>query len=903
LPAVNGGLMAALTLLTNNDTVASGPLPVGDVVLPAKLGPHDTLVSVIERPRLYEALSRGARGPLTLVSSPAGTGKTTLIRSWVDVGGAPGHLAWVTLDDADARPGVFWTYVHAALGRSGVEALPVERSARRGRVSRTFLGELAGCLSRHPQPVTLVLDNAESLVDHAVWTDLAFLITHAGPALRTVVSTRVDPPMPTQRYRIDADLVELRFADLAFTSSEAGALIEQHGVSLSPHSVDALTRRTGGWAAALRLVGQSLECHSYSEMFTDGLTGGQDAIAAYFAEEVLDKQPAAVRDLLLRSSVAERLWPDLVDTLTGEVNSSLALSALAHASMFREPFAEADHSFSFHPMFHDLLAARLRHELPREVPRLRRRAARWFAQTGRTGEAVHQWAIVGDWQRASSVVVEQIAVARLLGESPDGLARHFDRMPADLPGRAPAIVAAAMALHRHDLDGAEKHLARADELLDEGPPSLGDVTRLQHAVLTLVHARIIGDVERGLAVAQDAASLLAKVTTTGRDVPGELVALVHDAEGALRLIDGDLDAAGESLAAAMAAAAGEATAIWVRAASALALVDARRGQLGRAARLAGAVVAKADRDPSPTARGPAAALVALAWVALCRYDLGAAARHCAEVRKLPPGVDDASWVAVRAVVEARLRLARGGSAEAVSALRTTRSVFAADELVVTEQARVSLLSGHPDATVDALEPMRDKAAAEALVLLGRARLARGEVTRAAELAAAALRDPRLPLVAGIEARLLECACALRRRQPQRARAALDRALCLAEPELLRQPFIEADAPVRDLLRSEADRLAAHGWLGVTRSSGRTSKPSSAPTAHAGAGAVVVVERLSVKEHEVLGHLAELLTTEEIAEQMFVSVNTVKSHVRSVLRKLSATRRNEAIRRARQLGII
>jgi len=892
--------MAALTLLTNEDTAPPTPFPAGDGVLPAKLGPHDALVSVIERPRLYEALSRGVRGPLTLVSSPAGTGKTTLVRSWVDVGGAPGHLAWVTLDDADARSGVFWTYVRAALGRSGVEALPVVRSARSGQVSRTFLGELAGYLARHRQPVTLVLDNAESLVDHAVWTDLAFLITHAGPALRTVVSTRVEPPMPMQRYRIDADLVELRFADLAFTSTEAGALIEQHGVSLSLHSVDALTRRTGGWAAALRLVGRSLERQLCAETFTDELTGGQDAIAAYFAEEVLDKQSAQMRDLLLRSSVAERLWPDLVETLTGDVDSSQVLSALAHANMFREPFAEADHGFSYHPMFHGLLAARLRHELPREVPRLRRRAARWFGQTGRTGDAVRQWAMVGDWQRASSLVVEQMAVARLLDGSADGLVRHFDRMPSDLPGRAAAIVAAAMALHRHDLDGAEKHLARADELLEEVRSGQSDVTALQRAALALVHACGTGDVERGLAIVGEAQSMLAKVTTTGRDVPAELVALIHDGEGSLRLVGGDLDAASDALGAAMAAAEGAAPASWMRAASMRALVDARRGQLGQASRLAEAVIARADRDRSRTARRPAAALVALAWVAFGRYDLAVASRHCSEARSLPPGVDDASWADACTVVEARLRLAQGRSAEAISLLRAA-SPIVADGLAITEQARDSLLTGHPDATVDALEPMREKAAAEALVLLGRARLARGEVSRAGELAAAVLRDRRLSLFAGVEARLLECACALRRRQPQRASAALDRALCLARPELLRQPFIEADAPVRDLLQSDPARLAAHGWLGLTETSGRRSKP---PTVREWAGAdVVVVEKLSVKEHEVLGHLAELLTTEEIAEQMFVSVNTVKSHVRSVLRKLSATRRNEAIRRARQLGVI
>ena len=248
------------------------------------------------------------------------------------------RVAWVTLDEYDNQPGSFWSHVVKALRQAGVpleETLPARPHARAS--VRAFLPRLASALATLDPPLVLVLDDLHLLTAPKPLAELAYVLRYARPGLRLVAAARIDPHFPLHRYRLAGELTEIRAADLAFTAAEADLLMAQHGLTLPAGAVDLITERVGGWAAGLRLAALSLDGHPDPGLFIKNLAAEDNALTSYLVDEVLDAQPPAQRELMLRTSILDRVSADVAWELTGDEQAGRTLAALARSGGFIQP--------------------------------------------------------------------------------------------------------------------------------------------------------------------------------------------------------------------------------------------------------------------------------------------------------------------------------------------------------------------------------------------------------------------------------------------------------------------------------------------------------------------------------------------------------------------------------------
>ena len=359
-----------------------------------------------------------------------------------------GAIAWVTLDDYDNQPTVFWSYVVAALHRAGV-AVPgvLPAAAPEEAVGHMFLRRLASALADQDPPVTLIIDDLHLLTESRVLDSLDYVLRNAGPGLRLVVTSRVDPLLPLHRYRLAGALTEIRFGDLALSVPETGLLMAQHGIELSADSLECLTQRTEGWAAGIRLAAISMATHPDPDQFVKELIAEDSAVTGYLMDEVLNTQPPQVRDLLLRTSVLERFCDDIAAAMAGQEHPAGILRAVAQANAFVQPVGHG--WYRYHPLFAEVLRLKLRREHPEGITTLHYRAARWLERNGPLTDAVRHAAEAGDWKLAAGMVIDGLAIGELI--EPRGsrtLAGEFRGMPDSAASSElqPLLVSAAIAL-------------------------------------------------------------------------------------------------------------------------------------------------------------------------------------------------------------------------------------------------------------------------------------------------------------------------------------------------------------------------------------------------------------------------------------------------------------------------
>jgi LuxR family transcriptional regulator, maltose regulon positive regulatory protein len=849
---------------------------------------------VVSRPRLWNRLSASLREPLAVVTGPAGSGKTELVASWVRAGSVDDTVVWVNLEDGDGSPTVFWTYVVEGLRRAGLSLVRADQSVPVGDIDRTFLVRLSAELASQPQPVMLVLDGVSNVSDQRWGEDLDFLLRHAGQRLRLVFIGRWDPPLPLYRYRLVGRLGEVRGEDLAFTPDETADLLAAHGVVLGEPALATLVRHTEGWAAGVQLGAMALAGHGDADRLVAGISGDREDFAGYLDGEVLSPLPAEVREFLLRTSILDIVTPELADLLTGRGDARHTLADLERDNAFLQPVDSAPVSYRYHPLFRDLLRARLADEAPDRVGQLHRRAADWFAAHGRTTAAIYHCTQAGEWTTAAALAVDDLALGQLvLPEPADGLGAMFGELPEGVDSPETAIVAAALALRRAEPDLCAKHLARAEELVTDASRATGSALSLAGAVLDALLATAYRDAPRALQSVQAAEDLLPGVPADRVRAHPELRALLLSAKGTAQSWTGSLDAAPATLAEAVRAASGDETApVRLKCLQHLALIEAYRGRLRRATHLANEALNVSEECGPADGQRTAAAHVVLAWTATEHYDLDTAWR---QVRTAEPmcAADRTGLPALAlAVVKSRLLRARGEFRGALDVLRTAatgadRGPAWLSREITLSRARLLLAAGRCDDAIALLGKLDDPQRADAVVVSAAVRLASGDRDGARLAVLPVIEAPGSDVPAAIEALLLTASLAADRGDGVRAaRQALNRALRLAAPEGQRRGFHEVGARLRQLMRDDGD-------LAVP----------SAESGHPDSGDPVIVDALSKREMEVLRYVAAMLPTEEIAARMYVSVNTVKTHVRSILRKLSASRRNEAVRRARSLGLI
>jgi LuxR family transcriptional regulator, maltose regulon positive regulatory protein len=881
-------------------TSADDPVLTSKITVPSLPG------WAVPRPRLDRLIARGARGPLTAVTGPPGGGKTLALALWAAA--SRGAVAWVTLDGYDNRPRVFWSYVLAALRRAGVTIPRSLAITTRGyAVDHEFLLRFASVMAAQDPPVALVLDDLHLLTEPKALEGLAYILKNAGPGLRLVVSSRMDPLLPLHRYRLTGELTEIRAGDLAFTIGESDLLMAQHGVALSAESLECLTARTEGWAAGMRLAAISMDGHPDPGQFVKELAAEDSAVSGYLVEEVLNAQPGHIRDFLLRTSILDRVSADIASELTGGGLDETVLPALAKANAFVRP--DGGGWYRYHSLFAEVLRLKLRRDCPEQLPDLHRRAAHWHRRDGSLTAAVHHAADAGDWQLAARMVLDELAVDQLIeprGNEP--LADGFRRMPHDPAWTEPQplLIDAAIGLSRAQDDPGGASLDVAEGMLERLPADAEIPSRLAAALIRLALSRRTGDLDAAAAAAARAEVLL-EVIPAGLLArhPG-MRAQVLAGRAAVEFWSGHFDAAAAALDAGVTAACTPASE-YERAdcLGQLALMEALLGRLNHAAELAAAAAPLARDAGRPAGPVSAAAELALACVHLERNELSRAHGQLRRADHALRARPDKLVSAAACLVAARRNLAEGRARAAAEMAGRARHGWSPPGWL---EHRLMLLESRTCAAISDTRSAVDLAARadpgsrlDATVALAHAWLAAGDPQAARHALASVAVGSAAPDLARLEGWLIDARLSYGSGDHARARRSLENALLLGEPEQLRLPFAMQRSWILPVLQRDPDLghayrhllepdLVSPGWVPARLAGGGQSSP-------------LIVERLSEREREVLQHVSAMLSTAEVATEMYISVNTVKTHLKSIYRKLAATHRGEAVRRARQLELL
>jgi LuxR family transcriptional regulator, maltose regulon positive regulatory protein len=881
-----------------------------DPVLLSKVTVPEVPGWAVTRPRIEKLIAKGARGSLTSVTGPPGAGKTMAIASWAAASTYPCTLAWVTLDDYDNKPRVFWSYVVAALRRAGLTVPRVQLGPTREAVEHAFLVRLASTLAMQDPPVVLVLDDLHLLSDPATLSGLDYVQRNAHPGLRLVVASRVDPLLPLHRYRLSGELAEIRADDLAFNVEESGLLLAHHGIALSEAAIEGLNGRTEGWVAGIRLAALSLHGHPDPEQFVKELEAEDSAITGYLVDEVLNAQSPSVRDMLLRTSILDCVNADLACELTGDPEAAHVLPDLARANAFVRPIGHG--WYRYHALLAAVLRLKLRIEHSGRLPGLYERAARWYQRNGLLNEAVRYAAESGDWPLAAGIVVDEFAVGQLIDPwSNHPLTEVFQRMPRDDGWTQPQpwLILAALGLTApvHEASGTAA-LAAAHAILDRLPADAEIPARLAACLIRLALARRTGDLEAAMAAAGQAEVLAQQLPEEVFARHPQLAAQLMAGRGTVELWAGRLERAAD-FEADLASCAPETAYERADGLGYLALIEAVQGQLSRAAEHADEVTeALRGVSESVTEHITSAVSVALASVHVQRGDLQEAHTQLKRAEAALRICPDKLVSALACLVAAQRRLAEGRAAPAAEMISRARQDWSPPgwlELRLTIlESRAHVLAGDVPAAVAAARRADPRSVPEAAAALAQAWLASGDYQAARHaLATAAESRSETPEGIGLAGWLVDAQRSYGAGDTGRGRRSLERALLLARPERMKLPFIMEQAWMRPVLRRDPELAQAAREIlepaaaSVATVSGQRRQPPE------GEQAPLVVEPLSEREREVLTLLSGMLSTAEIAAEMYLSVNTVKTHLRSIYRKLSAAHRGEAVRRARQLELI
>jgi LuxR family transcriptional regulator, maltose regulon positive regulatory protein len=920
----------------------TGAADITEPLLMAKLSPPEIHGWIVPRLRIDKSIDKGVQqGTVTVISGPPGAGKTTALAQWVAAGRWPGPVAWLALDEYDDTPERFWRNLAAALTQAGVR-VPAGGFdwAREGALL------IASALAAQQPPAVLVLDDLHLIHAPELAAGLGYLLRHAKPGLRVVVATRADQPLPLHQHLLTGDLTEIRAGQLAFTGPETRLLLQRHNCAAYREALVPLVKRMEGWVTGLRFVAIALGGGSgqgAAGLSDPGIADPGDVdqlISRYLISEAFDTQSSDTRSVLLRTSVPEQITPDLARVLCDD--HAVSLPELVRANLFIGPSGAS--WYRYHPLFRDVLRARLADEDPDLFAELHRRTAHWHRDTGQLADAVRYAAGAGDGELAGSLVVDELAVGRLL--DPDrgaALARALQDLPdfaSTVPAhaRAPVPVSpgacainAALAATRRDRQASLTWLGRTDELLGRLPEGDELASRLAAAMIRVSLARSAGDLPTLAEAADEQARVLSRLPAEVLSRHQDLAVHSLSVRGEAALWLGRIDEAEELLAQAAsspAAVPGERASCL----GMLALAEALSGRLVRAAEYA----AKAANSGNPANAGNPAnsgnpagadptsagepdagaeqppnvpADIALAWVYLERSDLphvrSALKRADAGLRTH----QDRAAASLASLVAAWQYLAEGRCEGAAAMLAHASDGWDPpawlDRRLALAQARAQTLAGNAPAALYAVQrcggaPGLDTATerAYAWAAAGDIAAARRELRSVFELTAA---DPARELDrATIDALLLDARINYAAGEQVAGRASLARALRIARGEDVRLPFEMEHSWMFPVLRADAD--LARGYRALSQADlvheSQALRSLTAAMTHP-----AMVEPLTEREQEVLRRVAQLLSTAEIAEELYISVNTVKTHLKSVHRKLAVTHRREAVRRARELKLL
>ncbi len=870
---------------------------VAESITPARVNLPPIASWVVRRLTLADRLDVGVSGLLTVVTGPTGSGKTTGVAAWAADADLSGGVVWLSLGRGGADPGSFWRHLRGGLVEAGAGTLPQIPSV--GCTEARRIGMLAdfGAALRGAGPWVVVLDDYPSGSPGRLERELEIVLDHARRAVRLVVISQDDPAIDLHRHSVAGELTRVVDRDLALDYREVVEVLRRHDVDATEATVKLVERHTAGWACGVRHAALALRDAPSTEA---AMQDTDRAIADYLAREVLATLPEAVRELIVRTSVVDEVSPGLAAAILGP-----GTQATPRLSGVRNAFIDLrdDGSFRCHPLLRVTALSQLAQERPGLSQQARRRAARWYIDHGEASGALRLAMAAGDWPWVARVLVESHEVPRILAGTAGDVVDSAVRVPS--VGAAEPVLAAALALAHRNADAAAGPLAQAAALGADGArDSLAD--RLGIGFARLATARISGDARNGMSVASRSRELLAQLPVVLQEELPELSMMLDAYVGAFEACAGDLHRAARTLTRGVGGPNGSMTCRVARVdcAGQLALVEAVQGDLRGAMRHA-SLVLTGDADPAQA--GAVHAHLARTWVHLERGELGRSRQSLDRAADPRSGGLEPWLLAVQQLAETRL-LTAGGEPEAAMRLLAGadivdaqgRSAWWADQLAIA-WAEVLLAAGEPQRALAKITPEPARAVVEAGVLTACARREIGDVRGARAALASVVADlPRAPLGWQLESWLLEARLANDDGKPERARLLVDRALRAGGAEELRRPFARGSVWLRGFIdrdvllrRTHGAFLASLSLMGSPRRRARVEPQSLTG---------VIVESLSEREVEVLELLAQMFSTGEIAGELYVSVNTVKTHLKGIFRKLGVNRRVDAVRRGRELGL-
>src|SRR5215204_4068459 len=934
---------AGREVLTRSDDHAlesSHPGLQGDPLLLTKLSIPSARPSLVTRLRLSERLEEALGGKLTLISAPAGFGKTTLLSMWLAVSSRSGRSAvWLSLDPGDNDPTRFWRYFIAAADRlcpgAGDTALVLLQSPQAPPIE-AILTILLNELAELPADAVLVLDDYHLITSRKIHEALAFLIEHLPPQMHLVISTRADPPLPLSRLRARGEMAELGASDLRFTTEETATFLGKIvGTRLSAEDVAELEERTEGWVAGLQLAALAMRDRSDISSFIAAFTGSNRYVVDYLAEEVLARQSEALRSFLLQTSILDRMCGPLCDAVTSRGDGQETLEYLEHANLFVIPLDEERRWYCYHHLFTDVLRQRLRETNATLLPELHRRASVWFERQGLAVEAVHHALEAHEIERAADLI-EDIGLSVMLPGQVHTLLGWLAALPDALVRSRPAlcVVHAAALMFAGQPEAAEARLDDAERYIQPGEPAEHTLILGQAAVVRGNLARISGDVARCVALSRRALDLLpethfmwtvarlnasyayqvgGEVTPTTERLVAEVIAQVRRTGNPLTILRSIIN---------------------------LAQLQVLQGRLRQAiTTLEEAARSSSGPGGSDHLVGNPAYYFGMGDLLREWNDLDAAERHLEQGMDLVSEIPtvDAEVVAHGFISLAQLQHARGeyGAAETTlenfSHLAHERNFFA--PLLGhagAAKARLALAQGDlpgaigwaEESSLDVDEPSYPREAE--YLTLARVLTARGRGDPEGSYFDEALRlidrllgaaESGARMGSAIEILILRALALHARRETSGAFVALGRALTVAEPEGYVRVFVDERAPMAALLSEflkvrhiggrSAKPLASLDYvrrlLAVVESPHTGTEPP-APAQHSQATGQPLREHLTRREREVLSLLAEGFSNREIAARLFIATSTVKWYVHSILRKLEVDSRTKAVARGRELHL-
>ncbi len=917
-----------------HSTAQRAPADPFTPLLSTKLHTPRLRAQLISRPQLTEHLQAGIQGSLTLISAPAGFGKTTLLAQWREALRIP--VAWLSLETQDNEPVRFFSYLVAALqtldpgiGTSALELLQTPQPAALESVLTLLTNDLS---SRQTEDFALVLDDYHLITAEPIHRCVTSLVEHLPPRMHLVLATRADPPLPLARLRAGGRLSEVRTADLRFATEETSAFLQSvMRLELSPQEIDLVQSRTEGWIAGLQFAALSLRGRDDVSTYLVSFTGSHRFVLDYLSEEVLMQQPAEVQTFLLHTSILDRLTGPLCEAVTQREGSQAMLEALERANLFVAALDDERHWYRYHSLFAEVLSSHLQQAEPGLVPELHRRASAWYEQHGFAAEAVQHALTAPDVELAARLIEQYGLRVALRGQVhlvlawlnalPEALVRSHARL---------CLYDALMLMFTHQLDAAEARVAQAlQSVRSEMPADQAHVVLGLAAGIRANLARFSGD--------------LASCVTLSH----QTLELVPETEGLLRagaalglaqafLVSGDVTAEPERLVAATAAplrATGDLFAL-LTSITLLARLQVLQGRLHQAAITYEQVVQVVPgQDMLQVLVGSAGYYFGLGDLLREWNELDAAEHSLAQGMELVKGTltVDAHVITQGYMALARLLQARGNYSGALAILDAFAQLARQRHFVphllahgAAMRAQVELAQGNLAAAIrwadasglsteDDLSYLHERE----YLTLARVRIAQGRndpaghgnsgtspfLQDALQLLERLLEDAEARARRGsaLEILLLRALAFAAEAHRTQALTSLERALLLSEPGGYIRLFIDEGEPILALLRQAHARgiapgyvatlLSAFGELEARASLLRTSRADS------------LVEPLSERELAVLRLLVAGLSNAAMAQELVITVGTVKRHVNSIYTKLGVTSRTQAVARAHALQLL